>query len=441
MEIVRRESQKEPGKCSRVWCHKDAFNVLRDKTETMKRVKELVQFGGFLDTGYLQRTLAKEFQQMESCFKQAFELPFTTISKKILFEDLLRLFPVASSPKSASLSFPTSISYYREASEAVTTYKTHEQRLVDYISFRIPEDSFSNIRNCIGIARGFMHDLSSVKKGNASLEAVLLSVPDGYHYVDLCLCKMENEKVRNIPQFVVAPLAASGNYSLDARGMWDMCLTCIQIGYKKNKNTGTTTIEGLSLNLEDMPAKSASGAQSQNEDSVAEHAMFNKGNSLKRRRRGLFSFLRVIPAFTESFSESDEDDFKTDVCSQMHASRLLQLNNPGSVVRVLHSWRGSRVGKRHRKPDLLKNSYCRLKYICNKEGLKASSIALTALVEYTVLEISSQMVGRKDTSKSVFDVWTEIFQKRTAKRERKTASGCSSISNEFDFLHSMISNR
>ncbi|KAL7229393.1 hypothetical protein ACSBR2_007991 [Camellia fascicularis] len=76
-----------------------------------------------------------------------------------------------------------------KASEAVTTYKTHEQRLVDYISFRIPEDSFSNIRNCIGIARGFMHDLSSVKKGNASLEAVLLSVPDGYHCVDLCLYK------------------------------------------------------------------------------------------------------------------------------------------------------------------------------------------------------------------------------------------------------------
>ncbi|XP_028103198.1 anaphase-promoting complex subunit 4-like [Camellia sinensis] len=57
------------------------------------------------------------------------------------------------------------------------------------IAQRIPEDSFSNIRNCIGIARGFMHDLSSVKKGNASLEVVLLSVPDGYHCVDLCLYK------------------------------------------------------------------------------------------------------------------------------------------------------------------------------------------------------------------------------------------------------------
>lgn len=66
----------------------------------------------------------------------------------------------------------------------------------------------------------------------------------------------------------------------------------------------------------------------------------------------------------------------------------------------------------------------RLKYICNKEGMKASSIALTALAEYTecdirsclntlqflnmkketlnVMEISTQVVGRKDTSKSFF---------------------------------------
>lgn len=32
----------------------------------MQRVKELVQFGGFSDCEYLQRTLAKEFQQMAS---------------------------------------------------------------------------------------------------------------------------------------------------------------------------------------------------------------------------------------------------------------------------------------------------------------------------------------------------------------------------------------
>jgi hypothetical protein len=34
--------------------------------ETMQRVKELAHFGGFLDCEYLRRTLAKEFQLMES---------------------------------------------------------------------------------------------------------------------------------------------------------------------------------------------------------------------------------------------------------------------------------------------------------------------------------------------------------------------------------------
>ncbi|KAL0366754.1 UNVERIFIED_CONTAM: Chromosome transmission fidelity protein 18 [Sesamum radiatum] len=72
----------------------------------------------------------------------------------------------------------------------------------------------------------------------------------------------------------------------------------------------------------------------------------------------------------------------------------------------------------------------RLKYICNKEGVKTSSIALSALAEYTecdirsclntlqflnkkkeilnMMEISSQVVGRKDTSKSAFDIWKEL---------------------------------
>ncbi|KAK1583929.1 hypothetical protein Q3G72_028261 [Acer saccharum] len=34
--------------------------------ETMQKIRELVQFGGFSDCNYLQRTLLKEFQQMES---------------------------------------------------------------------------------------------------------------------------------------------------------------------------------------------------------------------------------------------------------------------------------------------------------------------------------------------------------------------------------------
>lgn len=39
-------------------------------------------------------------------------MPFTTISKKILCENLLPLFPLPSSPTSTSFAVPTSISYY-----------------------------------------------------------------------------------------------------------------------------------------------------------------------------------------------------------------------------------------------------------------------------------------------------------------------------------------
>ncbi|XP_024047055.1 chromosome transmission fidelity protein 18 homolog isoform X2 [Citrus clementina] len=105
----------------------------------------------------------------------------------------------------------------------------------------------------------------------------------------------------------------------------------------------------------------------------------------------------------------------------------------------------------------------RLKYICNNEGMKTSSIALTTLAEYTecdirsclntlqfldkkkeilnVMDIGSQVVGRKDMSRSAFDIWKEIFQKRKTKRLRNSVSSSSNVSNEFDFLHSLISNR
>ncbi|XP_042518071.1 chromosome transmission fidelity protein 18 homolog [Macadamia integrifolia] len=104
----------------------------------------------------------------------------------------------------------------------------------------------------------------------------------------------------------------------------------------------------------------------------------------------------------------------------------------------------------------------RLKYICNKEGFRASSIALTALAEYTdcdirsclntlqflnkkketlnVLELGSQVVGRKDMTRSVFDVWRGVFQKKNVKHGRKSVNGCISTASDFDSLHSLISN-
>ena len=47
-------------------------NYVEIDLETMQRVRELVQFGEFLDSEYLTRTLAKEFQLMEVSFKEAF---------------------------------------------------------------------------------------------------------------------------------------------------------------------------------------------------------------------------------------------------------------------------------------------------------------------------------------------------------------------------------
>ncbi|KAI3904656.1 hypothetical protein MKW98_014836 [Papaver atlanticum] len=231
-------------------------------SETMLRVEELVQFGGFSDTEYLQRTLAKEFELLEYSFKEAFLVPFTTISKKIHCKDLMPLFPVpAASPKSASTSvnIPASISFYEES----------QNRLLDYTCFRIPDKSFSDMANCIGITRGFKNDLSTTEMAHTSMEAVLLIVPDGYNCVDVSLykdtqivlllnetvtasdssgsghlmilratdlpfvsvasssyshfwnlqklkesaidLKMENEKVRSIPHSVIAPLAVSAS--------------------------------------------------------------------------------------------------------------------------------------------------------------------------------------------------------------------------------------
>ncbi|KAJ8747494.1 hypothetical protein K2173_014393 [Erythroxylum novogranatense] len=105
----------------------------------------------------------------------------------------------------------------------------------------------------------------------------------------------------------------------------------------------------------------------------------------------------------------------------------------------------------------------RLKYICNQEGIRTSSIALAALAEYTecdircclntlqflnkkketlnALEIGSQVVGQKDISRSVFDIWKEIFQKRKTRKVKQSGSSSCKKFSGFDFLYSLISNR
>ncbi|KAL6644788.1 hypothetical protein ACP70R_016396 [Stipagrostis hirtigluma subsp. patula] len=115
----------------------------------------------------------------------------------------------------------------------------------------------------------------------------------------------------------------------------------------------------------------------------------------------------------------------------------------------------------------------RLKYICKKEGFKTSAIALSALAEYTEIRLrekhlpaecdirsclntlqflnkrraalnisafDSQVIGRKDMSKSIVDVWKQILQKKKLKGAGKTESQFNK-DKDIDYLFSLISNR
>lgn len=158
-------------------------------SDTVHRLQELVQFGGFSDTDYLRRSLAKEFEQLEHSFKDAFLVPFISISKKIRCGDVIPLFPIPGSSNSASLDIPISISYYKDCGSGNSSSRPYPPFLLDYICFRIPPKSFEDMPNCIGIARGFVHNLSSIGTDYRSVEAVLLNLPEDYHCVDLSLYK------------------------------------------------------------------------------------------------------------------------------------------------------------------------------------------------------------------------------------------------------------
>ncbi|KAF3792213.1 Chromosome transmission fidelity protein [Nymphaea thermarum] len=104
----------------------------------------------------------------------------------------------------------------------------------------------------------------------------------------------------------------------------------------------------------------------------------------------------------------------------------------------------------------------KLKYICNNEGFRTNSLALTVLAEYTecdirsclntlqflckkketlnILDVGSQVIGRKDISKGIFETWKEIFQRRKSKGKRVALNNCNPEPADFDRLHNLISN-
>lgn len=54
----------------------------------------------------------------------------------------------------------------------------------------VPDETFPNITNCIGVVRGLIHDADNLKSGHNSLEVALLRIPDGYCCADLSLYKV-----------------------------------------------------------------------------------------------------------------------------------------------------------------------------------------------------------------------------------------------------------
>ncbi|KAF1897159.1 hypothetical protein Lal_00034862 [Lupinus albus] len=146
------------------------------------------------------------------------------------------------------------------------------------------------------------------------------------------------------------------------------------------------------------------------------------------------------------------------ICNDLYAPALRPLRQVAKV-HIFVQPTVSRVVSSHAPFDLL-NGLCRLKYICNKEGMNASAIALTALAEYTecdirsclntlqfiskknetlnAFDVGSQVVGQKDMSKNVIDIWKEIFQRKRMKMERTSHR---SKSFEFGSLYSLVSYR
>ncbi|KAJ8472225.1 hypothetical protein OPV22_026568 [Ensete ventricosum] len=161
--------------------------------DTMQRVEQLVMFGGYSDTKYLEKTLSDEFNQLEQCLKEAFLLQFTTISQKIDCEDLMPLYKVGYTPEVSSSDAPTSIFYYKGDHNATSEVHTDGDSRVDYICFKVPDESLE-LTNCIGIIRGFANGLDPVQKRVTSPEAILLCIPDAFQCVDLSLYK-ENQIV------------------------------------------------------------------------------------------------------------------------------------------------------------------------------------------------------------------------------------------------------
>ncbi|KAK2988897.1 hypothetical protein RJ640_002031 [Escallonia rubra] len=101
------------------------------------------------------------------------------------------------------------------------------------------------------------------------------------------------------------------------------------------ENTGTETVEGLSLNfhasygnkLFESCSNTFKSKRPRSEDLLDRAALLIEGLSLKRRCLGFLSWLPIDSAIIRPFSRADEIDLEAAAFSRMQRLRLLQLSN------------------------------------------------------------------------------------------------------------------
>ncbi|KAF2947310.1 hypothetical protein DAI22_02g360200 [Oryza sativa Japonica Group] len=159
----------------------DANQRFECDLDTVRHLEQLVVLGGFTDTHFLEKTLMKQFNELDESLEEAFSMPFTTISSQIHCQELLPLYPITSSVDLSSTCILTSVSFYKDedSQNSGSSYS-----LTDYICFKIPDGSL-NLKNCIGVIKDFSNSSAS----GPSSSGFLLHIPDEYECVDVSLYK------------------------------------------------------------------------------------------------------------------------------------------------------------------------------------------------------------------------------------------------------------
>nr|CAB3451298.1 unnamed protein product [Digitaria exilis] len=220
-------------KCVKILLNEPTDQVPAANRDTARHVEQLVVFGGFTDTQFLERSLVKQFNELQD--SQVFVFSLSTLEGGFLdavYHDLFEntLSRIASSLpcyiiRYLVINLYTNIYIILQGSCSLQWFffdkvedSQHEDssyNLTDYVCFKIPDESL-NKRNCIGVIKNSSNCCTALSM--ASLSGFLLHMPDEYECVDLSLYKAVDlqldtgyGKVRSIPHNVSTPLAVSAS--------------------------------------------------------------------------------------------------------------------------------------------------------------------------------------------------------------------------------------